>query len=147
MNGTDGFLENVLQSVVQVQEPIPEQNSLKKQTEELVLASLPKLKNAKLRNAPVTNLSYVFLKMQECSVCCYSFLLTIIILLHLKHAYAVHCEWNDWVIGECSKDCGGGTRTNTRTEKLSADHGGDACDGASSIEESCNIQECPGKII
>ena len=20
----------------------------------------------------------------------------------------VHCEWDDWVVGECSKSCGGG---------------------------------------
>lgn len=55
----------------------------------------------------------------------------------------VHCEWNKWQIGECSEPCGGGMRTNTRTEKVSADHGGEECEGATSIEESCNVQECP----
>ena len=35
-------------------------------------------------------------------------------------------------------------KTNTRTEKVSAKHGGEKCSGAASVEESCNIQECPG---
>ena len=55
----------------------------------------------------------------------------------------VHCEWNDWVIGECTESCGGGTRTKMRTENVSAAYGGEPCDGAASIEESCNIQKCP----
>ena len=59
----------------------------------------------------------------------------------------VHCEWDDWVIGECDKECGGGMRTNTRTEKVGAQHGGEECPGPASIEESCNVQECPGRII
>ena len=37
-------------------------------------------------------------------------------------------------------------RTNTRKENVSADHGGNECEGPTSIEESCNVQECPGKI-
>ena len=57
----------------------------------------------------------------------------------------VHCEWNDWETGKCSEACGGGSRTNTRTEKVSAAHGGNDCNGTSSIHESCNVQECPGK--
>ena len=58
--------------------------------------------------------------------------------------YLVHCEWEEWQIGECSVECGGGTLTKTRAEKVSAEHGGESCEGASSIEESCNEQECPG---
>ena len=57
----------------------------------------------------------------------------------------VHCEWNDWEIGTCSKPCGGGSRTNTRTQKVSAAHGGNECNGTTSVDESCNVQECPGK--
>ena len=57
----------------------------------------------------------------------------------------VHCEWNDWIIGECSKSCGGGTRVDTRTVKVEAKHGGDTCPGPTSIEKSCNVQECPGE--
>ena len=59
----------------------------------------------------------------------------------------VHCEWDEWQIGECSKTCGGGERTDTRVEKASAEHGGDACKGAYSLTESCNVEECPGKTI
>ena len=56
----------------------------------------------------------------------------------------VHCEWNDWIIGDCSVSCGGGNRTNIRTENVTAQHGGDECEGTKTIEESCNVQECPG---
>ena len=57
--------------------------------------------------------------------------------------FIVHCEWNAWVQGECSQTCGGGVRTNTRTENVEAKHGGEECSGPSSLEESCNTQECP----
>ena len=56
----------------------------------------------------------------------------------------VHCEWNDWVQGDCDKSCGGGVRTDTRTVNVDAQHGGDECQGPSSMEVSCNTQECPG---
>ena len=59
--------------------------------------------------------------------------------------YQVDCEWDDWQIGECSEECGGGVRTNTRTQKVEADHGGKECQGSFSITESCNVHECPGK--
>ena len=60
----------------------------------------------------------------------------------------VDCEWDDWTIGNCSSSCGGGTRTNTRSKKVNAEHGGEECDDvATSIEESCNVQECPGHTI
>ena len=35
-------------------------------------------------------------------------------------------------------------RTNTRTEKVAAAYGGEECNGPASIQESCNIQMCPG---
>ena len=56
------------------------------------------------------------------------------------------CEWHDWNIGRCSKECGGGTRINNRTPKIDAAHGGEECHGSSNITESCNTRECPGKI-
>ena len=40
--------------------------------------------------------------------------------------------------------CGGGTRTNVRSEKVSPLYGGDKCDGIFNITESCNDDECPG---
>lgn len=57
----------------------------------------------------------------------------------------VHCEWDEWQIGDCDQPCGGGLRTNTRAEKVEANHGGEQCAGVSTIVESCNVHECPGK--
>ena len=57
---------------------------------------------------------------------------------------AVNCEWNDWIHGTCSKSCGGGTRYNTRNERVSEAHGGKPCEGDATIAEPCEIQKCPG---
>ena len=65
-----------------------------------------------------------------------------LLIVHIRNI--VDCEWHDWTNGTCSKSCGGGARTNTRTEKVSAAHGGELCEGSTSIEESCNVQKCPG---
>ena len=62
-----------------------------------------------------------------------------------KYFFSVHCEWDDWELGECSTTCGGGNRTKTRKEKVSSAFGGDECSGPPSITESCNVGECPGK--
>ena len=59
--------------------------------------------------------------------------------------YVVHCEWSPFEIGECSLPCGGGTRINTRVHDVSAEHGGEECEGPDSVEESCNTHECPGE--
>ena len=59
--------------------------------------------------------------------------------------YKVDCEWKEWEVGQCSKECGGGIRTNVREPKTKADHGGDNCVGSSNITESCNTHECPSK--
>ena len=56
----------------------------------------------------------------------------------------VHCEWDDWEVGECSTTCGGGNRTKIRKEKVSSAYGGEECTGLSSITESCHVGECPG---
>ena len=40
--------------------------------------------------------------------------------------------------------CGGGIRTYTRTKNVTADHGGDDCDGRSSYTETCNLLNCTG---
>ena len=55
----------------------------------------------------------------------------------------IDCEWNEWQIGDCSKTCGGGSRSNTRTKKVEEAHGG-ICEGESTIRESCNTMECTG---
>ena len=63
-----------------------------------------------------------------------------------KIVYQVDCEWGDWVVGECSITCGGGTRSNTREIKIDAAFGGRQCPGLASITEACNVQECPGSL-
>ena len=68
-------------------------------------------------------------------------------LLNIYIRNIVDCEWNDWINGTCTKSCGRGTMTNTRTKKFPAAHGGEECDGAAAIEDSCNVQNCPGNEI
>ena len=58
--------------------------------------------------------------------------------------HEVPCEWGDWIVGDCSQSCGGGTRTRTREVKVSAQYGGEECNGPTSIDESCNLQNCQG---
>ena len=48
------------------------------------------------------------------------------------------------MVGECSEECGEGVQVMSRTIKTEAQFGGKACEGESSIEETCNIRECPG---
>merc|ERR1711936_783254 len=40
---------------------------------------------------------------------------------------AVHCIWDEWILGECSTTCGAGTRTNTRVKLVEESNGG-TCD-------------------
>ena len=58
---------------------------------------------------------------------------------------AIHCGWGDWVYGQCSKECGTGTRTNTRVKLVEEEHGG-TCDGQPSEIEECNTDPCPSTI-
>ena len=60
--------------------------------------------------------------------------------------YKDGCQWGEWSINDCSVTCGLGTRTKTRTKKVSALYRGEQCDGPSAIEENCNTHECPGII-
>ena len=57
---------------------------------------------------------------------------------------AVHCVWDEWILGECSTTCGVGTRTNTRVKVVTEANGG-TCDGQPYEIEECKITECPGK--
>ena len=75
--------------------------------------------------------------------CWQSFIFSCIIPF-LLFLLVVDCQWNKWKLGDCSKTCGGGIRTNTRTKKVLSAHGGDDCDGLASVNENCNVQACPG---
>ncbi|CAD7963511.1 unnamed protein product [Amoebophrya sp. A25] len=55
-------------------------------------------------------------------------------------------EWSNWT--ECSKSCGGGTREKSRKIVKYPLHGGDGCDGALTVIDSCNEEKCkPKKVI
>ena len=58
---------------------------------------------------------------------------------------AVDCVWNEF--GEwsaCTKTCGGGKRSRTRTIKIEASNGGRKCNGLTREEENCNTLGCKG---
>ena len=54
----------------------------------------------------------------------------------------IHCVWDHWEIGECSKTCGTGTRTNIRTKLIEEQNGG-TCSGDPAEFEACNTMDCP----
>ena len=59
-------------------------------------------------------------------------------------AVAIDCEWGSWAIKDCSRSCGQGTRTKTRSVKVKATHGG-TCAGKRTMKEDCNLRKCPSK--
>ena len=58
--------------------------------------------------------------------------------------FLVDCEWAEWVLGECSEECGGGIQIDTRQPLQEAQFGGNACEGESSRQKECNPDPCPG---
>jgi len=57
----------------------------------------------------------------------------------------INCIWGPWTpSGSCSKDCGTGEQTFTRTIAWPKSDGGADCTGASSKVEPCNTQACVG---
>ena len=61
------------------------------------------------------------------------------------HPFSVDCVWDDY--GEwssCSKSCGVGQQSRTRTIKIDADNGGKECTGSSTDSRECNTKECIG---
>ena len=59
--------------------------------------------------------------------------------------YIVDCQWNSWgSYSACSKTCGGGTKTKSRTKSVDENSTG-SCSGSSTSTTGCNAQECPGK--
>jgi hypothetical protein len=49
--------------------------------------------------------------------------------------------WSDW--STCSKTCGGGTQTRTRSVVQQANYGGKTCPTDTSQTQNCNTQTCP----
>ena len=58
--------------------------------------------------------------------------------------YLVDCKWGDWVIGECSEECGGGIQIDFREKIQEELFDGKPCDGEASREVECNTDNCPG---
>ena len=59
---------------------------------------------------------------------------------------SVHCQWSAWIVGSCSKSCGGGQQTKQRTKLVTESDDG-KCSGQSSVTESCNTISCNGKSV
>ena len=58
----------------------------------------------------------------------------------------VDCTWTSWNSwSNCTKSCGGGTRTKNRTKSVTEAYGG-TCQGNTTETQVCNEQKCPGKI-
>ena len=57
----------------------------------------------------------------------------------------INCQWAEWVEGDCTKTCGTGSRTNTRTKSEVEAHGG-TCFGQPTVVVECNTNQCPSKI-
>uniref|UniRef100_A0A8C3J6R6 Hemicentin-1 n=1 Tax=Calidris pygmaea TaxID=425635 RepID=A0A8C3J6R6_9CHAR len=62
-----------------------------------------------------------------------------------KQPCPVDGNWSEWGLWEeCSKSCGQGNRTRTRTcSNPPAQHGGKPCDGSAVDSVMCNIRPCP----
>ena len=56
----------------------------------------------------------------------------------------VNCQWSEWNYDSCSKTCGGGVHTKTRSKTIEEANGG-TCNGAATIVENCNNYQCPGE--
>ena len=68
-------------------------------------------------------------------------------LLNVRESL-VDCAWNDY--GEwtsCSKSCGGGQQSRTRTIKIEANNGGKECIGSATDVKECNNQDCIGNVL
>ena len=71
------------------------------------------------------------------------------------HFVIINCTvvdggWSEWILGPCSKTCGGGIQNYTRVcNNPEPSCGGNECDGPSVyvVKEKCNDMCCPGEII
>ena len=57
----------------------------------------------------------------------------------------VDCKWSSYTEwSDCSKSCGGGTKTSNRTILQSPINGGQECVGTALKTDTCNLDPCPG---
>ena len=103
------------------------------------------LKCVKLKNVQV----FIFINRFSVLQVCYFEKCWIVVIFCIYFFYTVDCEWNPWVLGECSESCGKGTRIDTRTKNVTEAHGGECetVDTLDTITEDCNLQECPGNLM
>ena len=72
----------------------------------------------------------------------------ILIFYQNRCVYVVDGGWSSWVCGPCSKTCGSGTQSCTRScNNPTVLCGGRQCIGSSVITRSCPSVCCPGKIV
>ena len=56
---------------------------------------------------------------------------------------SVNCRWSDWgSYSSCSKTCGGGTQSFSRSKVINEANGG-SCPGLSTMARNCNTENCP----
>ena len=135
-------MESVLKPAVEEVARIRAQKELRKASAEFALERRLKSKNAIPKNV------LVFVLIFESKLVISGNLSDAVyyksgILIFFEFIQAIHCEWDEWVNGDCSKTCGTGTRTNTRNKSVVEEHGG-TCSGEPIEFEECNTQECPG---
>ena len=59
--------------------------------------------------------------------------------------FLVNCEWEAWgTYSKCSKSCGGGTQSRSRSKSVVESNGG-SCSGFPTETKNCNTQGCPSK--
>jgi len=62
---------------------------------------------------------------------------------HLLDTHPCPCIWGVWADwGQCSKMCGGGSKTRSREVAKQATNNGDICEGSSFEQTSCNLEPC-----
>ena len=59
--------------------------------------------------------------------------------------FLVNCQWGEWnEDSKCSKTCGVGTQTRSRSKIVTEKYGG-KCYGSSTQTISCNKGDCPSE--
>ena len=98
----------------------------------------------KLQYSRVSRLEYFSKKLEQTFRYYTNDLYDVICLSCILSFFIVDCQWDEWMEGQCSKTCGGGTQIDTRYKKIKAAYGGEECAGPSNATKECNTQECPG---